>query len=205
MKLHYPGETGTAICEADGLVSTTYGYRDVPFSDGSGLARNILVGICDRCGETVALPPQSTPAIKAAREKATVALEVLLPAVYLEALDLACYRIDPELTPEFRKRLLLYFLHRCAGDPSAARQLATLLGEAGPAFREGEAAALRRRFSLKVSPAVSGEIGRLMTMSGLNKTKLIKALVLLVERDVIAPEQPPALSELRRLAAVATG
>jgi hypothetical protein len=35
MKLHYPGEKGRAVCETDGLASTTFAYRDVPFSDGS--------------------------------------------------------------------------------------------------------------------------------------------------------------------------
>ena len=66
MKLNMPGEKGKAICESDGRVSTTFRYRDVLFSDGSGVARKILVGVCDRCGKVVAIPPQSTPSIKAA-------------------------------------------------------------------------------------------------------------------------------------------
>jgi len=61
-----PGEKGKAICESDGRVSTTFRYRDVPFSDGSGIAKKILVGVCDRCGKVVAIPPQSTPSIRAA-------------------------------------------------------------------------------------------------------------------------------------------
>jgi hypothetical protein len=64
MKFHMPGEKGKAICESEGRVSTTYCYRDVPFSDGSGVAKKILVGVCDRCGRVVAIPPQSTPSIR---------------------------------------------------------------------------------------------------------------------------------------------
>jgi hypothetical protein len=131
MKLHLPGEKGTAICEADGQVSTTFAYRDVPFSDGSGVAKQILVGVCDRCGEVVAIPPQSTPAIKAAREKAGVSVEAVLPAVYLDALDLACYRIDPGVTQEFRKRLLMYYVHRCVGDEEATRRVDPARGGRG--------------------------------------------------------------------------
>jgi len=31
MKLFTSGEKGRALCDRDGLVSTTYRYRDVPF------------------------------------------------------------------------------------------------------------------------------------------------------------------------------
>ncbi len=67
LKLHLPGGKGKAVCERDGRVSTTFRYRDVPFGDGSGVAKNILAGVCDRCGAVVSIPPQSTPAIRAAR------------------------------------------------------------------------------------------------------------------------------------------
>lgn len=70
MKLHDAGEKSKAICEVDGPVSITFAYRDVPFSDGAGVAKQVLVGICDRCAKVVSILPQSTPAIKAARDKA---------------------------------------------------------------------------------------------------------------------------------------
>jgi hypothetical protein len=204
MKLHFPGEKGTAICEADGQVSTTFAYRDVPFSDGSGVARQILVGVCDRCGEVVAIPPQSTPAIKAAREKAGVSVEAVLPAVYLDALDLACYRIDPGVTQEFRKRLLMYYVHRCVGEEKATRRVASILREAGAGFREGERSPVRRRLSLKVSRPMARSIERLMEATRLSRTDLFKALVVLIGKDIVEPERPAKLAELRTLAAVAT-
>ncbi|AUF97195.1 hypothetical protein CXQ80_15820 [Pseudomonas sp. 02C 26] len=34
----------------------------MPFSDGQGQARDILVGVCSGCETVVAIPPQSTPA-----------------------------------------------------------------------------------------------------------------------------------------------
>jgi len=75
MKLYHSGEKGKAICDVNGQVSTTFKYRDVPFSDGVGLAKHILVGVCDQCGKTLSIPPQSTPAIKAARNIAEVPIE----------------------------------------------------------------------------------------------------------------------------------
>jgi len=56
-----------AICPHCGkLVNTTFVRRDVPFSDGKGSARDILVARCDICDQTVAIPAQSTPAIREA-------------------------------------------------------------------------------------------------------------------------------------------
>ena len=63
VKVYREGETGKAVCPEDGLVATTFAYRDVPFEDGRGLVKDILVAVCDVCGKVVATPPQSTPAI----------------------------------------------------------------------------------------------------------------------------------------------
>lgn len=62
-----PGDTIRAICDQDGLVSATFGYRDVPLSDGSGHVPHLLVACCDRCGRVVGIPAQAAAAIKAAR------------------------------------------------------------------------------------------------------------------------------------------
>jgi hypothetical protein len=204
MKLHYPGEKGRAVCETDGLASTTFAYRDVPFSDGSGVVRQILVGVCDRCNEVVSIPPQSTPAIKAARDKAVVSIEAMLPAVYLDALALACYRIDPGATQDFRKRLLMYYVHRYAGDKGAARQIAGIISKAGRQFREGEQSSVRRRLSLKVSRTMSHSVEQLMEATKLNKTDLFKSLVVQIDKDIVAPKRPVNLEELQTLAAVAS-
>ena len=204
MKLHHAGEKGRAVCEADGLVSVTYGYRDVPFSDGSGVAKQILVGVCDVCSEVVAIPPQSTPAIKAAREKATAPIEAVLPAPYVDVLDLAAYRIDPEATVEFRKRLVLFYVHRLMSDKRAAERIARLMETADPKFRDThQCDVVCRRLSLKVSPAVARNIATLAETAKLTKTDLIKSIVLQIDADIIAPKKPAHLAELQTLAAVA--
>jgi hypothetical protein len=61
------GDKSKAICShCKKMVSTTFAYRDVPFSDGSGVVKNILVGVCDHCDLVVSIPAQSTPAISMA-------------------------------------------------------------------------------------------------------------------------------------------
>lgn len=62
------GDKSTAICSrCDKLVSTTFVRRDVQFSDGKGSAHNILVAVCEGCGDVVGTPAQATPTIRAAR------------------------------------------------------------------------------------------------------------------------------------------
>ncbi len=66
------GEKSRSLCShCAGLVNTTFKRRDVPFSDGKGVARDILVAVCDVCDSVVAIPAQSTPAIQEARLRNT--------------------------------------------------------------------------------------------------------------------------------------
>ena len=69
---HYePGDKSKAVCEAcESVVDTTFEIRDVPFDDGVGLAKNILVAVCDVCNDTVAIPSQSVITIVEARKQA---------------------------------------------------------------------------------------------------------------------------------------
>jgi len=63
------GDKSKAICATcNAIVPTTLLRRDVPFSDNSGNVDNLLVSVCDICGTIVAIPAQSVPAIKKARE-----------------------------------------------------------------------------------------------------------------------------------------
>jgi hypothetical protein len=205
MKLYYEGEKGRAICGRDGAQSITFIRRNVPFSDGDGVVNDILVGVCDRCGDVVAIPPQSTPAIKAAREKATASIEANLPAVYIDALDLACYRIDPQASQDFRKRLLMYYVVRMSEDKKRAKQVGSNLVKLADAFRAGEASSARRRLSMKVTPSLSHRVEGLMEVTKLSRTDLFKSLVVQIEKDIVRPAKPADLSKLKTLAAIAVG
>lgn len=202
MKLYRAGEKISVICTDCGLLrEATFAYRDVHFSDGSGVVRNILVAVCDECGTIVATPAQSTPAIKAARETAVKPIEVSLPAPFVEALDLAAFRIDPEATTEFRKRLLAYYIHRAAESDQTAESLAERIARGSERF---DARAPKRRLSFKVTPRLSGEIDKIIEKSNLTKSDLIKSLVMQIDEDILQPKLPHNMKELRRLAAVAT-
>lgn len=98
-KIYAPGDTGQAICpHCEKRVTTSYAYRDVPFDDGSGVVKDILAAVCDTCDRVAAIPAQSTPAIRRARDIADIPLEVSLLAPEIEVLDAAAFSIAPQST-----------------------------------------------------------------------------------------------------------
>lgn len=201
MKLFTSGQKGRALCDRDGLVSMTYAYRDVPFSDGLGLARDILVGVCDTCEQVLAIPPQSTPAIGAARARAQVPVEVMLPAPYIEILDAAGLNVHATATPDFRKRLLVYYVNRYASGAEKVTELKGL-SERYPAIVARSVKPPRKRLSLKLAPRAHKKFEDVVKASHLDRTTLIKGLVVKIHDDLVEPKVPRHKDELSTLADV---
>jgi len=202
MKIFHDGDHGKALCaDCDDVVRTTYRRRDVPFSDGNGMARNILVGLCDRCGATVAIPAQSTPAISKARKAAMRPIEASLPAIYLDVLDHAVQRIDGQASTDFRRALLTYFVHKTAMDARAAVVLRLSHRRAIQRFPE-ERGAARRRISMKVPQRVTEDFRKLEASSELNTTELLKSVVFLIHKQVLEQPKPRLIGELQALSAI---
>lgn len=203
MKLHQENDKGRAFChDCSGVVTTTFARRNVPFSDGSGEARNILVGVCDHCGCTVAVPAQSTPAISKARKQAAASIEASLPAIYLDVLDCAVHTIDQQASSEFRRLLLTYFVHKAAQDARSASRLKRSHQQALARFPEIRGLA-RRRLSMKVPARVSEDLQRLSAQTQLNTTELLKSVVFDIQAQVLEQPRAEVLKELRTLAAIA--
>jgi hypothetical protein len=199
MKLYLPGEKGRALCESDGRVLTTFKYRDVPFSDGSGIAKRILVGVCDQCGKVVSIPPQSTPSIKAARKPEQMSIEAVLPAVYLDAL--ACYRINPSFAQDFRKPLVMYYVYKSAHDKSLRQRLVKVARLESKFFKKKTNVAIeKKRLSMKVSPTMFRTFDQLAKTTKLSKTDLIKNAITRINEDIVGPDHPAQLDELKSFA-----
>lgn len=75
MKLFNLGDRKSAICYRDGRVMATFAYRDLPFRDGAGVVSNVLVGVCEKCGDAILVPAQSTPIVAEARRRCEQAEE----------------------------------------------------------------------------------------------------------------------------------
>lgn len=202
MKFYQEGDTGKALCnECERLVSTTFKRRDVPFSDGKGIARSILAGVCDVCDAVVALPAQSTPAIREARDREWVSLEANLPAVYIDMLDMAIHTVNQAVSSQFRKVLLAFFLHRLANDAAAGKQLADAHETLAATYQEPRGVT-RRRLSMKLSARIASDLEALTQASRLNQTELLKSVIYLIQNEVVVARKPALLKQLGQLCAI---
>ncbi|MBY3528897.1 hypothetical protein HFN72_23510 [Rhizobium laguerreae] len=201
MKIWYAGDKSKALCEkCRKVVTTTFGYHDVPFESGIGVAKQIMAATCDECGTVVAIPPQSTPAIRVAREIASKPLEVVMAAPFMDTLDLASYRIDPSAGVVLRKSLIAFFVHRSLNDDSLIERLRRN-AEVHRAMWKSWDDAPSKRLSMKVTPRVGDEFDELVKKSTLNKTTLVKSIVMDISSEIVQPEKPQMMPELRRMAA----
>jgi ferredoxin len=66
MKVWNAGDKSKAGCETcKAVVPTTFGIHDVKLEASGAIVEQIMAASCDQCGEVVAIPPQSTPAVRA--------------------------------------------------------------------------------------------------------------------------------------------
>jgi hypothetical protein len=201
-KLYEEGEKSKAICSScQQLVTSTFARRDVPFSDGNGEVKNILVSVCDLCDQVVAIPAQSTPAIREARQKVVKPIEAQLPAIYLDMLDLAAFTIDSTNSTEFRKVLMVFYLHRFASGEYPRERLLKAHRTAVERFKE-ERGAARRRLSMKVSLRIADDIKTLVDNTSMSQTEVIKSVIYQIQTDVVEARKPALLKELSALSAI---
>jgi hypothetical protein len=197
MRVVKEGDKGKAVCEFCGLSTTTYALRDVDFSDKRGTVKNIIVGVCDKCGGVASIPSQSVPQIKSEYNKTLKPLETRVPAHFIDILNLAIKKIDKDLDEKFSKTLFLYYLHNFSTGKFSDKNVSKLLES------EISKAKLSKRFSIKISKKTEREIDVFITHSGLkSKSDLVKVIILTINNDIVQAPLPKHLSELKKLAAV---
>lgn len=209
MTILFEGDTGKALCEhCQAVVTTRYLRRDVPFSDGQGVARDILVGVCDGCDTVLAIPPQSTPAIREARKQQLKSIEARLPAVYLDVLDAAMQAVSSEAGAHLRKLFLAHYFHWLV----QARQGAGLQPgheafvqelDAQRRQRGLPASGATRRLSMKVNVHMAEDFLTLLGQTRMSQTELLKAVIARIQVDVLEARDPQVIEALQRLTRLA--
>lgn len=206
-KLYIPGDKSRAICPCCQKVeATTFAYRDVPFDDGSGTVKGVLTAVCDACGAVAAIPAQSTPAIRRARETADIPLEVNLPAPEIEILDAAAFQIDPQATSRFRKAIFTYYLRRFERDPDHLDTVNRDLSQWIAARKQNLHASTKvkipsRRLSFKLAPRTGQRMAAVLDKTGWSKTSLVRSVVMSVEKDILKNRARKAVIDLQEIAA----
>lgn len=211
MQWYHPGDKSRAICEScQAMVTTTFGYHDIPFSDGNGLAKGILAATCDQCGAVVAVPAHSAPAIAKARDQADRPFEVSLPAPEVEILDAVAFRIDPHATSRFRKSVFTYYLSLLDQKPQMVEQMkaeikdwSRLSKKIRKQARVSNIKIPSRRLSMKISPRTEFKLDRIVEVSGLNKTNVMRGIVMLSKGDVLDVAHDVASPVVRDLRVIA--
>lgn len=193
MKIFKENEKSKALCPQCGIVSVTYSLRTVPFSDGSGAVKDILAGVCDKCGQVAVIPQQSAPRIREVRQCRRQPLEVRLPMHMLDMLYVAADKFGGNTLLD-AERLLKLYVHYLVTHINEAKGLSKLLDSE---LAKGKASA---RLSLKVSPAFEAEFDALKHLAKLRtKTQLIKALALKCHEDTMVKPNDAAKKEIGQL------
>lgn len=112
MKILTVGDIKKVICnECGSFQQVTFKLRDVPFSDNSGVVKNVLAGVCDCCDSVAVIPHQSTPVIKKQLEvQRRESVEVRVPAHMIDILNLASYETFGDI--DFSSVLIKFYIHQ---------------------------------------------------------------------------------------------
>ncbi len=197
MKFYKENDKSKAICNKCGLVSTTFKVRDVPFSTKNGYARGILAGVCDKCGEVVSVPQQSTPRIKESLQISKKSIEVRLPRHLLDILIVAGDTLKARQPNIFSHFLVKYYIHNLNADKRKCRSLKKYLQTDLAKGKVGI-----DRLSLKMSPAMYDEFESLRLKTDLNKTQLLKALILKINDDIFSKRYSKDIKLLENIALI---
>lgn len=196
MKIYKVGDTSKAVCHnCKAVKPTTFQLRDIPFSDGEGVVKNVIAGVCDICNEVVSTPPQSTPNIKKSIEEKRKPVEARVPAHMIDILNCASY--DLSGTVDFVPAMLKFYIHKMSSNDKVVSP--SKLGQ----FLNSELATGKnvKRISIKGGKIVKD----IDALKGLTKiestTDIIKSVVLKINNDILTKKNKRVIKQLKDVAA----
>jgi hypothetical protein len=197
MKILKVGDKEKAICNTcQALTAVTYQLRDVPFSDQSGVVKDVLVGVCDDCDTVAVLPYQSTPKVKQQLAKQRASLEIRVPAHMLDILGLASAELGGN--SDFSYSILKYYLHALSSGQLSAKDMDKYLLTD---LAKGKA---QKRLSLK-GKNVTHDVELLKQLVHIDSTSdLIKSVVLKINDDILVNKNAKPIKLLKSFAAISS-
>jgi len=193
MKIFKVGDITQAVCErCQSIKNATFALRDVPFSDGSGIVKSVLVGVCATCDNVIVTPQQSAPAIKRELDKQRKPLEARVPAHMVDILNLASAELGAN--SDFSKVLIKYYVHTLSLNEKKALHLEKYLKNdlaKGPS---------QKRISLK-GIQVYDDLNTLKEHSHIESTTdVLKAVVMNIYEDFFDKPKKRVIETLKGLA-----
>jgi len=194
MKILKVGDAQKAACnQCKRFENVTYRLRTVPFSDGKGVVKNVLVGVCDSCNSVAVLPHQSSPVVKKQLEVRRRSLESRVPAHMVDILNLASVELSGGT--DFVPGLIKFYIHALANNDISPRGLSKYLAND---LAGGKA---QKRISIK-GRHVAEELNHLKEITKIESTTdLIKGVVLKINDDVLVNKKLKTIRTLKIIVA----
>jgi hypothetical protein len=193
MRIYTEGEASKGLCEVcKKLVPTTFKVSSVKLSSKKGRVDGILVAKCDYCNHTVSIPQQSSPRIKEVLNTKKYSIEVRLPIHLLDILILATDQFEMGSPEQLKDSIVRYYIALADKDKAISKQIKK--------FSESDfAKGSGYRLSLKVNQAVYECFHHLMEQTKLNKTQLLKGLILQINEDILQKPQKKIMNDLEKV------
>ncbi len=190
-------DKGKAACDdCKAFVKTTYLLRDVPFSDQSGVVKNVLVGVCNQCNSVVSLPHQSTPLVKEQLEKQRGILETRVPAHFIDILNLASFELGGSM--DFVATLIRYYLHNLANEHLSEKEINHYLTHS---LTKGKS---QKRLSIK-GRHIATDLAKIKELMPITSTSnIIKIIVLKINEDVLLKNNAEKIQFLKSFIAISS-
>ena len=181
MHLYREGDQSEAICHAcRRRVGTRFAVRTVRLPETGIEVHDVLAAVCDECGGVAAIPAQSAPKLREARERRKAEeLEARIPSHLDDVVHLLSDHFAAAVA-SFRPSLLRFYLREVASDEAlAASELA-----------QGRA---RARVSLRAPEGLLRDVRERAREAGIGSdADLIRGILLAAKEDVLeggAPER----------------
>jgi hypothetical protein len=193
MKIIQEGETDTALAPGRGRVPIVFEYRDLTLDSGV-VAKDVLVGVAVDGGEVLTVPAQSTPRLKAARERGKdETFSVRIPAELNDVL----WGISEELGANPAKlspALVRFYLHQATESRALARRRKRLsrhqLASKSP----------RTKLTVRSTAALLNRVRSMEQEQEVTRSDLVRGAIMATKEDVF---DRPAGERLEQLKAIA--
>jgi hypothetical protein len=188
MHLYREGDRSEAICHAcEKRVTTRFQARSVRLPETGVDVPDVLAAVCDECGGVAAIPAQSAPKLKEARERRKAEeLEARIPSHLDDVVHLLSDHFAAPVAG-FRPSLLRFYLREVASDAELAGRVKAL---AASEMAQGRA---RSRVSLRAPEGLLRDVrGRAREVGIGSDGDLIRGILLAAKEDVLegaAPER----------------
>lgn len=194
LKVDDKGQAACDDCKA--FVKTTYLLKNVPFSDNSGIVKNVLVGVCDQCNSVVSLPHQSTPLVKKQLDKQRGMLESRVPSHFIDILNLASLELGGSI--DFTATIIRYYLHNLSSENLSEKEINNYLNSN---LAKGKA---QKRLSIK-GRNIKTDIEKLKKITHITSTSnLIKIIILKINEDILMRKKPEVIHSLKSFVAISS-